>query len=90
MPCPRCALIVIGTGTPVHGNRMKSPVKNITRRELFREMASKDTLKQVMSAWYGFSRPLSEEQATNMKKSSLLETIKKVDLKHFKDNGKEG
>jgi len=33
---------------------------------------------------------LSEEQATNIKKSSLFETIKKVDMKFTKNNGKEG
>lgn len=74
----------------VHGNRMKSPVKNMTRRELFREMVSKDTLKQVMGAWYGFSRPFSEEEAGQKQKPSLLQTIKKVDMKYMNNNGKEG
>lgn len=66
-------------------------MKQITRRELFKEITSKDTLKQVIGAWYGFRKPfLSEEQATNIKKSSLFETIKKVDMKFTKNNGKEG
>ena len=86
----QCALTVTETGTTVHGSRMKSPVKNMTRRELFREMASKDTLKQVMGAWYGFSRPFSEEKAEQKQKDSLLQTIKKVDMKYMNNNGKEG
>jgi len=86
----QCALTVTETGTKVTGKRMKSSVKNMTRRELFREMASKDTLKQVMSAWYGFSRPFSEEKAEQKQKDSLLQTIKKVDMKYMNMNGKEG
>ena len=86
----RCAMTVTGTGTRVSGIKMKSPVKNMTRRELFREMTSKDSLKQVMSAWYGFSRPFSEEKAEQKQKDTLLQTIKKVDLKYINKNGKEG
>jgi len=74
----------------VHGIRMKSPVKNMTRRELFREIASKDSLKQVMGAWYGFSRPFSEQKAAPKQKDSLLQTIRKVDMKYTNKNGKEG
>jgi hypothetical protein len=65
-------------------------VKNITRRELFKEMVSKDTLKQVMGAWYDFSKPFSEEKAGKKQKGSLLQTIKKVDMKYMNNNGKEG
>jgi len=72
------------------GNSMKSPAKNMTRRELFKEMTSKDSLKQVMSAWYGFSRPFSEKKAEEKKKDSLLQTIRKVDMKYMNNNGKEG
>jgi len=73
-----------------HGNSMKPTVKNMTRRELFKEMTSKDTLKQVMSAWYGFSMPFSEEKAGHKQKASLLQTIKRVDMKYMNNNGKEG
>jgi len=68
---------------------MEACVKNMTRRELFKEMTSKDTLKQVMGAWYGFSRPFSEEKA-EQKKDSLLQKIKKIDMKYMNNNGKEG
>jgi len=74
----------------VLGKSMKSPVKNMTRRDLLKEMVSKDTMKQVMSAWYGFSRPFSEEKAEQKKKDSLLQTIKKADMKYMNNNGKEG
>jgi hypothetical protein len=86
----RCALTVTETGGMVLGKSMKSPVKNMTRRDLLKEMVSKDTMKQVMSAWYGFSRPFSEEKAEQKKKDSLLQTIKKADMKYMNNNGKEG
>jgi len=69
---------------------MKSPVKNMTRRDLLKEMVSKDTLKQVMSAWYGFSRPFSEKKAEEKQRDSFLQTIKKIDMKYMNNNGKEG
>jgi len=86
----KCAQTATGTGTTVHGSRMKSPVKNMTRREMFKEMTSKDTLKQVMGVWYGFSRPFSEIKAGHKQKDSLLQTIRKVDMKYMNNNGKEG
>jgi hypothetical protein len=86
---PGCALTVTETDGRVLG-KMKSPVKNMTRRELFKEMTSKDTLKQVMGAWYGFSGPFSEEKSKNKKKDSLLQTIQKVNSKYMNNNGKEG
>jgi hypothetical protein len=87
----RCVLTVTGTGTVVLGiSNMKSPVKELTRREMFKEITSKDTLKQVVSAWYGFSKPFSEEKAEHKKKNGLLQTIKKADMKYMNNNGKEG
>jgi hypothetical protein len=62
----------------------------LTRRELFRELVSKDTLKQVASAWYGFSQPLSEGLNTKKKEESLLEKVKRIDSKFLKQNRKEG
>lgn len=68
---------------------MKPSVKQITRRELFQEMVSKKTMKQVLTAWYGFSSPLVEEPVVQ-KKDSLLETVRKANMKYLRKNGKEG
>lgn len=64
-------------------------MKTLTRRELFREMVSKDTLRQVVHAWNGFTDPLSEGLGTK-KQESLLDKVKKVNAKYTKNNGKEG
>jgi hypothetical protein len=69
---------------------MKTCANQITRRELFKEMVSKDTVKKVMTAWYGFREPFSEDNDAQKKKSSLLETVKRADMKYLKKNGKEG
>ncbi len=65
-------------------------MKALTRRELFSELVSKDTLRQVVNAWYGFTKPLSEELGTMKKQESLLDKVKKLDSKHTKNYGKEG
>jgi len=68
-------------------------VKPITRRELFKEMVSKDTIRQFVGAWYGFSKPLQQQPAAP-KKESLFERVKNINMKHSKpiinQNGKEG
>jgi hypothetical protein len=51
----------------------------LTRRELFKEMISKDTIKQVAGAWYGFSKPLTEQASQPEKKESLFERIQRVE-----------
>ncbi len=60
----------------------------LSRRELFRELVSKDTIKQVAGAWYGFTQPFSEEP--KKKKDSLLDRVKKIDSKYPKNDRKEG
>jgi len=65
-------------------------VKAITRREMFKELASKDTIRQVASAWYGFTAPLSEGLNTAMKPESLLDKVKRMDSKYRKHDRKEG
>ncbi len=62
----------------------------LTRREMFKELVSKDTIKQVASAWYGFSQPLSEGLNTVKKQESLLDKVKKIDSKFLKNDRKEG
>jgi hypothetical protein len=64
----------------------------LTRRELFKEMVSKDTIKQVASAWYGFSNPLTGASAQPEKKESLFEKVQRLNTqeKNFIPNGKEG
>ena len=37
-------------------------MKEITRREMFKELVSKDTIKQVAGSWYGFTKPFTAEQ----------------------------
>lgn len=65
----------------------------MTRRELFKELVSKDTIKQVASAWYGFTKPV-EQQLAPTKRESLLEKVRTIDMKYKKPtinpNGKEG
>jgi hypothetical protein len=69
---------------------MNSPAKKMTRRDLLKEMVSKDTLKQVMGAWYGFSKPFSDAKGVSKKKDSLLTKVKAIDMKYMTNNGKEG
>lgn len=65
----------------------------MTRRELFREMVSKDTLKRVAGAWYGFRKPM-DDQLQPRKRESLLDRVKTINMKYAKPNitpkGKEG
>jgi len=66
-------------------------MKEITRREMFKELVSKDTIKQIAGSWYGFTKPLMAEQnASGPKKGSLLDVVKRLDTKHMKHDRKEG
>jgi hypothetical protein len=67
-------------------------MKEITRREMFKELVSKDTLKMVAGSWYGFTKPLMAEKDVSgePKKRSLLEVVKRLDAKHMKQDRKEG
>jgi len=67
-------------------------MKEITRREMFKELVSKDTIKQIAGSWYGFTKPLMAEQNVSggPKKGSLLEVVKRLDAKHMKHDRKEG
>ena len=62
----------------------------LTRREMFKELVSKDTLKQVAGAWYGFTRPLSEGLNTQSKPESFVEKMKRINAKNMKNDRKEG
>jgi len=53
------------------------------------EVVSKDTLKKVAKAWYGFSVPFSEGSGAT-KQESLLDKVRKAEAKHNRNNGKEG
>jgi hypothetical protein len=57
---------------------------------MFKELVSKDTLKQVASAWYGFTRPLSEGLNAQIKPESLLEKTRRINAKNMKNDRKEG
>jgi hypothetical protein len=67
-------------------------MKAITRREMFKEIVSKDTLKMVAGSWYGFTKPFLAEQNVPDRptKGSLLEVVKRFDAKHMKHDRKEG
>ena len=52
-------------------------------------MVSKDTLRQVVHAWQGFTDPLSEGLGTK-KQETLLDKVKNLNAKHTKNNRKEG
>ena len=54
------------------------------------EVVSKDTLKQIAKAWYGFKEPLSLEGVIPKKPESLMDKVRKTDAKHSKNIGKEG
>lgn len=63
----------------------------LTRRELFTKMISKDTIKTVAGAWYGFSTPLTGASAQPEKKESLFDKVQRLNSKtNFIPNGKEG
>jgi hypothetical protein len=67
-------------------------MKEITRREMFKELVSKDTIKMVAGSWYGFTKPLmaGKDVSGGPKKGSLLEVVKRLDAKHKKQDRKEG
>jgi hypothetical protein len=65
-------------------------VKLLTRREMLSEVVSKDTIKKVAKAWYGFKGPFSEASGIPTKPESLLDKVRKVDAKYSKNIGKEG
>jgi hypothetical protein len=63
----------------------------LTRRELFKEMISKDTIKTVAGSWYGFSTIVTGAGAQSEKKESLFEKVQRLNTKtNFIPNGKEG
>ncbi len=67
-------------------------MKEITRREMFKELVSKDTIKQIAGSWYGFTKPFMAEKGVSdgPKKESLFEVVKRLDAKHMKQDRKEG
>jgi hypothetical protein len=66
-------------------------VKLLTRRELFTEVFSKNTIKQVATAWQGFSQPLSSQKGgEEEKKESLLEKVNRLNKNQMTNNRKEG
>ena len=64
-------------------------MKVLTRREMLKEVVSKDALKKVAKAWYGFKDPFSEASMPK-KPESLLDKVRKADAKHIKPIRKEG
>ena len=59
----------------------------LTRRELFKKMISKDTVKQVAGAWYGFTEPLTGAASRPAKKESLFEKVQRLEgLNNKKSN----
>jgi len=71
------------------GYKRRSNVKLLTRREMLSEVVSKDTIKRVAKAWYGFKDPFSEA-VMPPKPESLLDKVRKTDAKHTKLIRKEG
>ena len=65
-------------------------MKLLTRREMLSEVVSKDTIKKVAKAWYGFKDPFSEASGIPKKPESLLDKIRRIEAKHSKNIGKEG
>lgn len=67
-------------------------MKAITRREMFKELVSKDTIKQIAGSWYGFTKPFMAEgnAAEGPKKGSLSEVVKRLNTKQKRYDRKEG
>jgi hypothetical protein len=65
-------------------------VKVLTRREMLSEIVSKDTIRKVAKAWYGFKDPFSEASGIPKKPESLLDKVRKADAKFTKHIRKEG
>jgi len=67
-------------------------MKAITRREMFKELVSKDTIKMIAGSWYGFTQPLTAGQSVpeTPKQESLLNVVKRLDQKNMKHDRKEG
>jgi len=59
---------------------------------MFKELVSKDTLKQVAGSWYGFTKPFLAGQGgpAGLKKETLLDVVRRSDTKHMKHDRKEG
>ena len=55
-------------------------------------MVSKDSLRKVAGAWYGFTKPLAAAEPQPPKKENLFEKVQRLNSKHknFIPNGKEG
>jgi hypothetical protein len=68
----------------------RSNVKLLTRREMLGEVVSKDTIRKVAKAWYGFKDPFSEASGIPKKPESLLEKVRKADAKYTNNIRKEG
>lgn len=50
-------------------------------------MASKDTVKEVVRAWYSFTKPITETYAAPPeKKESLFEKVQRLNMKHSKQS----
>jgi len=64
-------------------------MKPITRREMFKELVSKDTIKQIAGAWYGFSQPLRGELDKQPKPETLMDKVKKREAQLAKKVNKD-
>ena len=56
---------------------------------MFKELVSKDTIKQVACAWYGFTQPLSEGLNKDTNPESLMDKVKKMEAKYAKKVNKD-
>jgi len=56
---------------------------------MFKELVSKDTIKQVAGAWYGFSQPLRNELDKQMKPETLMDKVKKREAQFAKKVNKD-
>jgi len=63
--------------------------KDITRRNFFSELCSKDTAKMVFGAWYGFSKEVKNEKPISCEEAGLR-LGRKSQMKLNSDSRKEG
>jgi len=58
----------------------------LTRRDLLKQMTSKDTIKKVAGAWYGFSKTFTETCSQPQKKESLFDKVQRLESLNRKNS----
>jgi len=65
-------------------------LKNVTRREFFSELYSKDTLNNILGSWHSFNREVGKNLRTEISCDDAGFILGKKFRKNRNDSGKEG